>query len=225
MSAPAFSLRAACGRQLGHSALQTGCTKVDTALGGGGLAYPTVLELVGPSGAGKTEFILDMCAANILPKTFKGVHVGGAPACALHCFCPPRPWPCCRAVMFRALTAHVSPGPGASVVYFSVGAIASALIVRLVTLLDLHLMGKREEMGKECDWAQWRASFIDDCLSRVHIVACSGTLQVSLSSVLLPTGSSWCLLPGGAPVAPSVPVLTVLCEGKSVRLTRTFNSF
>ena len=88
-----------CVRNLGHSALQTGCTQVDTALGGEGLAHPTVLELVGPSGAGKTEFLLGMCVANILPKTFQGVFIGGVTACQLHRLRLPRPALCFAAMI------------------------------------------------------------------------------------------------------------------------------
>jgi hypothetical protein len=69
-------------------------------------------------------------------------------------------------------------------VYFSVGVIPSALTVRLVTLLDLHLLEKRKDMSDDQDWSQWRTSVIDDCLSRVYIVACSGTVQVSSVSCM-----------------------------------------
>jgi hypothetical protein len=39
-------------------------------------------------------------------------------------------------------------------------------------------------MSEDQDWSQWRTSVIDDCLSRVYIVACSGTVQVSSLSCM-----------------------------------------
>lgn len=59
-----------------HKPLKTSFLEVDEALGGG-LACPSVLEIVGTSGSGKTEFLLNMCAENILPTEFEGVSVGG----------------------------------------------------------------------------------------------------------------------------------------------------
>lgn len=57
--------------------MKTGFKEVDDALEGGGLAYPAVMELVGQSGSGKTEFLLNVCAVNILPEQFQGVVFGG----------------------------------------------------------------------------------------------------------------------------------------------------
>ena len=64
-------------RQLGHRTLKTGFTAVDEAFDGKGIAHPAVLELVGSSGSGKTEFMLNLCAVNILPEKFDGVYLGG----------------------------------------------------------------------------------------------------------------------------------------------------
>ena len=64
-------------RRLGQKPLTTGVKEVDESVPGGGLACPTVLELVGLSGTGKTEFLLKFCAANLLPQNFDGVFIGG----------------------------------------------------------------------------------------------------------------------------------------------------
>ena len=72
-------------------------------------------------------------------------------------------------------------GPEASFVYFSVGMVASALTVRLVTLLDV-LIKRATHTEQVRDWAKWRREVIADCLSRVHIVTCTGAVQVSSSS-------------------------------------------
>jgi len=63
-------------RRRAHKPLKTSFQAVDEALGGG-LACPSVLEIVGASCSGKTEFLLNMCAENILPTEFEGVFVGG----------------------------------------------------------------------------------------------------------------------------------------------------
>ena len=67
-----------CCRCLRHTPLKTGFSELDEVLGGQGLVYPAALDLVGHSGSGKTEFMLNFCATNILPENFHGVPLGGA---------------------------------------------------------------------------------------------------------------------------------------------------
>ena len=81
--------------------------------------------------------------------------------------------------------------------YFSVGIIASALVVRLGTLLDVLILKAWRTMGRGAsrpgvggasrsgggevghdDFAQWRKDVLADSMARVHIVSCASTLQV-----------------------------------------------
>ena len=83
-------------------------------------------------------------------------------------------------------------GAGASLVYFSVGMIASVVAVRLATLLDVIIMRAWLASGNsrsDPNYIQWRKRVLNDSLARVHIVPCSSTLQVS-HSLQLPTISS-----------------------------------
>jgi len=70
-------------RRLGHKPLKTGLIALDHALGAQGLAHPAILEVVGHSGSGKTELLLNLCATNILPESFDGILLGGQPLLSL----------------------------------------------------------------------------------------------------------------------------------------------
>ena len=73
--------------------LKTGHLAVDEALGKEGISCPSVLELVGCSGSGKTEFLLNLCAVNLLPLEFEGVFLGG-PTSRSSTGTPSRPFQC-----------------------------------------------------------------------------------------------------------------------------------
>jgi hypothetical protein len=122
-------------RRLGHRPLKTGFRAIDEALDGVGLAYPAVLELVGHSGSGKTEFFLNICAVNILPENFEGVFLGGVLCFFKRRRLPSHNLPLQKLMMGCGWVA----GPGQSFVYFCVGMIPSTMITRLITLLDVVL--------------------------------------------------------------------------------------
>ena len=147
---------------------------------GGGLAYPTVLELVGLSGTGKTEFLLKFCAANLLPQDFDGVFIGGMFFCRvlLHFLRRPAEF---------TLRCRFS-GPGAAFVYCCVGMIPSTMTVRLVDILDkfIHDILDRTSLDQR-DWHDFRRRLVADSLSRLYIVPCSSAIELLCSMRSLST--------------------------------------
>lgn len=72
-------------------------------------------------------------------------------------------------------------GAGASLVYFSVGMIASVVALRLATLLDVIIMRTWLATGNsrsDPNYSQWRKEVLGESLARVYIVPCSSALQV-----------------------------------------------
>lgn len=145
-------------RRLGHKPLKTGLVALDHALGAQGLAHPAILEVVGHSGSGKTELLLNLCATNILPESFDGILLGGQPLLSLFAFPLPfllsrNTFSCQSAYLFgcdkhpMTCGSGVWPGSGESFVYFSVGMVASSMTVKLVTLLDQLLLAACPKVG------------------------------------------------------------------------------
>jgi hypothetical protein len=123
-----------------------------------GLTFPTVLDIVGPTGSGKTEILLNLC---------------------VHSTCPSHH------------SNNFLEGSQGSIMYICMGQAASECLPRLITLFDLRARrswgNTRAEKNQIPDLRQpppesWIESFVLDCLSRVHFVHCSNSLELLASA-------------------------------------------